>query len=320
MFRKAIAITGLVVAAVAASGLAHAVEFPSKAIKLVVPYAAGGNTDLFARLYAEKLQVLLKQPVVVENRPGASALIGARDVVNAAPDGYTLMYGGTAAVSKVFFKNAEFDILKELAPVARTYTGSTVIFVRSDLPSDLKALIEIGKSSPEKLAYGYSATTVMLPMELLKAQAGISVTAVPYRGSAAVSTAILSGDVHWCADGLIANKAYVDAGQMKIVAVLSDKRMPELPDVPTATELGFPDLVFKFNTGIWAPRGTPSEVIDVLNSAINAATMDPAIQKRIGDLAATPVTETPDKLMEAVLQEVASYARAAETSGWQPAE
>lgn len=312
-------LAGLLAGSMAAPAAAQTSDYPNRPITIVVPYGPGGTASVFAQLYADRLQKKLKQPVLVENRPGATALIGTRTVIEAKPDGYTLISGVMGALAPLFFSDAPFDVLEELSPVAQTHMGSTVIFANPGVPADLRELVAFAKSNPDKVRYGFAATTTMLPIELLKSLGGLTMIGVPYKGGAAVTTALLSNEVQIAIDGVITYKPHIDAGSLKAVAVLGKERIPLLPDTPTATEMGFPDMVVPYNSGIWAPKGTPDDIVAILNAAVNEATQDPEIQDRINALGAFPVTEDPTYLLDSTRAEVATHRKAAEVSGWKPA-
>lgn len=319
MFRKLLLAASLLPAAAAFTG-AHAQDFPSKQITVVVPFAPGGATDLLARLYAEKLQAELAQPVVVDNRPGATALVGMTHVANSPADGYTLLYGGIGSVAPMFFKDPPINVLEALTPVARVVTGNTIIFISKKLPvEDFKGMINYAKENPGGVNYGYAATTTMLPLELLKVNAGIEMAGAQFRGAAAVTTAMLSGEVHVSIDTLVNNKAHIAAGTMFAAAVLGEKRLTDIPDTPTIVELGFPDMVVTYNNGFWAPKGTPAAVVERLNQAINKVTALPDVTERIQSIGGIAVAESPEKLLEAVVAEVATHQLAKDKSGWVPA-
>lgn len=254
--------------------------YPSQAIKFIVPYAAGGSSDTRSRQLAQKLSDSLGVPVVVDNKPGASGNIGTGQIATAKPDGYTIGLGNFAplAVNKALYE-MPFDPARDLAPVALIELGPMALGVNDKSPyANPAALIQDAKANPEKLNYASTGagSASHLTTELLKEQAGINATHVPYRGGAPAVNDLIAGNVDFYIElpSLFLPHATGATPRIKILALASAKRVPGLPNVPTFKELGLPDMVVSNWFGVVAPAGTPAEVIKTLNEHINRALQD----------------------------------------------
>ena len=263
-------------------------NWPTQPLRIVVPYAAGGPTDIPARLLAEELAKSLPQRPVVENRTGAGVVVGT-DAVAKATDGHTVLYTTIShAVLRPLFPRLPFDPVADFAPVALVGQIPMVLMVGKDLPANnLQDLIRLYRGGPGKYDYGSSGNggALHLASELFLRQAGgLRVTHVPYRGSAAAMPDLLNGTVSMMLD--VANNAlpYVGRGEVKGLAVSSERRLPQLPDVPTFKEQGLPDYEAYTWHMVLAPSGTPEAVVRRLNAAINKVLTEPAVQKRLEDL------------------------------------
>ncbi|MEY2683574.1 MAG: hypothetical protein RJA09_718 [Pseudomonadota bacterium] len=281
-------LTGLLMAASsAAQDLAK--DFPSKTITLVVPYAAGGSSDVRARQIAQKLATYLGQSVIVDNKPGANGNIGTLAIAKAPPDGHTIGIGNLApmAVNKTLFPNTPFDPVKDLEPVILLEKGPLVLVVNADKSphKDLPSLVQALKASKGQMSYASAGSggSFHLAGELFKASANVFALHIPYRGGGPATNDLLAGQVDYMFDMVPAAMGYLKSqpARLRALAVANDKRLPSLPDVPTFEELGLKGLSVSNWFGVVAPKGTPTPIIEKLNQAINRALQEPDMQQRI---------------------------------------
>jgi tripartite-type tricarboxylate transporter receptor subunit TctC len=271
-------------------GTADAQDYPNRTIKLVVPFTPGGPVDALGRVVAHGLQARLGQNIVIEDRPGGGTTIGAKAVASAPPDGYTLLLiGPNVAYYPVLFPNVDFDPIKSLIPVATLVTWSHVIAIAPSVPAKtVPELVAYAKAHPGKLAFGFGlATMPHILGETFKQAAKIDLVDVPYRGGEQARTDLLGGRVHINIAPPPQLLALIRDGKIRPVAYTGDKRSPDLPDVPTMTESGYPQVGFHPDVwmGIFAPAGTPPEIVDKLNRELNAVMHSPEMAptlKRFG--------------------------------------
>ena len=255
-------------------GSAHAQAFPSRPIKLIAPYPPGGGVDTVARLLAERLATRLGQPVVVDNKPGAGATIGGDALAKSAPDGYTLMLGSLIDYSTAphFQKGLAFDMRRDFAPIVEVGFGTVGMLVPADLPAkNLQELIALAKAKPGQLSFASSGTGALhhLNMEMFKQHTGVDLVHVPYRGTTQFLPDLLAGRVQLTMDSMPAHLPHIKTGKLRALAVASPQRSPMLPDVPTMAEAGLPGFETATNYTLFAPSGTPREVIALLNRETN---------------------------------------------------
>jgi len=276
------------IAAMAACGAVAAADFPAKPITVVVPYPPGGTPDILARVLGETLSKTLGQPLIVENRVGASGNIGGQAVARAEPNGYTLlMCAFGCAVAPSLYTPAPYDVVKDFAPVAMIGTVPSVLVVNPKVPAKSVAeLIAYAKAHPGKLNSASSGigTSAHLATELLNTKAGIELTHIPYKGAGQVAADLLGGQVDMYFDNLPASLPSIRSGKLRALAVASEKRSPSIPDVPTFAEAGVPDFLITPWFGIMAPARTPDAVLDRLNQAFVAALKAPEVQTRMQQL------------------------------------
>jgi tripartite-type tricarboxylate transporter receptor subunit TctC len=291
----------LAVAAVSALvvALAQAQDYPSRPIRIVVPYPPGGSADLVPRAVAEKLQTMWGQPVVIENRPGAGGNIGAESVYRAEPDGYTLMGTppGPLVVNQNLYRKLAFEPAK-FVPVSIVAEIPNVLLVNPRLPVyRVKELVDYAKANPDKLNYGSqgSGSTSHLTAELFKSAAGVRLIHVPYKGSAPAMAALIAGEVDLMFDNLGVTLPQVKAGKLRALAVCSDNRVASLPGVPAISE-ALPGFVSATWVGVVAPPGTPAPVAEKLSAAIDSAIRSPDVASRLAALSAEPVGGTPARM------------------------
>jgi tripartite-type tricarboxylate transporter receptor subunit TctC len=271
---------------------AHADTYPSHPVRWVVPYAAGGATDVLSRLICQHLPERLGQPFVVENKPGAGSNIGTQAVINSPPDGYTLLLTSTAnAINASFDPSLPYDFAKGIMPVAGVARIPLVLMVNNDLPvHNVAEFITYARAHPGKLSIASSGvgTSLHLSGELFKAMAGVEFTHVPYRGSAPGLTDLMSGQIAGMFDNVTSSFELVRSGKIRALGVTTKDRSETMPDVPPISDTlaGYETSSFY---GVGAPRDTPPEIVDLLNREINAALADPTIKHRLGELGAIPI-------------------------------
>src|SRR5215510_1372041 len=258
--------------ALASSGMASAQTFPSKPIRVIIPFVAGGSSDIVGRAIAGKFQEILGQPGVVENKPGANGAIAAEFVAKSDPDGYTVLVGsiGVFSINSALFKDLRYHPVRDFAPVTLAVTTPNVLITKPTLAAgSLKELVDFMKQNPGKLSYCSSGTgsSDHLTAELLNQVAGISAVHVPYKGGAACQTDIMGGQVDISFQNLGAVTNYIKGNRMKALAVTAKARHPQLPDVPAVAEAGFPDLVVTSWQAAAAPAKTPRDVVAKLADA-----------------------------------------------------
>ena len=299
---------------------ALAQSFPTRAIKIVVPAAAGGPTHITAQLLAEKMQGSLGQPVIVEPKPGAGNNLGAEFVAKSAPDGYTLLLAttGTHAINQTLFKNLPFDPIKDFEPVSLVVRYPLLLVVSPDLPvNSVKELIDYAKKNPGKLnrASGGNGTSMHLSGELFVNQAGIVAPHVPYRGSAPALNDLMGNHVQLMFDSMITAMPLVEGGKLRALAVTGKTRSPQLPDVPTLAESGLPDYEATGWTGIVVPAKTPPDIVAKLNAAIVQALKSPELVQAFAKQAAEPVGSTPTEFADFIRKETDKWGKIIREAG-----
>lgn len=299
---------------------ARAETYPSKPVKLVVPYPAGGTTDIIARLIATQLSETFGQPFVVDNRAGAGGAIGASAVARSAPDGYTLLMGtaNTHGINSALQKNLPYDALKDFAPVTVVASTPNVIVVNPAFPAKtLQELIALAKTEPGKLNYGSTSAggSPHMSAELLKMMTGINITHVPYKGAAPMLTDLVGGHIPIGFDNLPSAMPFIESGKLRALAVTTAKRWPGAPNIPTVAESGVPGYEVSGWFGILAPAGTPPAIVDQLQKAVAAAVAKPEVRKQLETAGAEPVANTPATFASQIGADVARWKKVAETTG-----
>jgi tripartite-type tricarboxylate transporter receptor subunit TctC len=267
------------------SANASAQDYPARPITMVVPYAAGGPTDVAARIVAERLGTSLGQPVIIENIGGADGSIGAGRAAHARPDGYTIEYGllSTHVLNGAFY-SLTYDVLNDFAPIAPLYRTSLVIVGRKDLPArDLYELIAWLKTNPNKVSAAVATVGIRLLAMYFQKETGTQFTLVPYRGVAPAMQDLVAGQIDLLFDSPRTSVPLIRAGSIRPYVVTGDTRLAVAPDIPTVAEMGFPALSYSEWIGLFAPKGTPDEIITRLNVAAVEAFADPAVRARIGE-------------------------------------
>ena len=295
-------------------------QYPDRPIKLIVPFAPGGVTDTSGRVVAEALSKRLGQPIVVENKAGASGNIGTQLVANAAPDGYTLVLGfdGTLVINPHVFANFPFDVQKDLAPIGKIGDAVLIIVAHPSFPArTLQELIAHSKTDPKGLSYGTSGVggTPHIAGELLKQRTGANLTHVPYKGGGQAMSDALGGNIPLVYTAVAGAISHVKAGKLVPIAVSSSKRAPSLPDTPTFIESGLPDFEASSWVAVLAPAKTPRAVVERLNRELNAVLSDPAIVERLASLGIVATPGPPEQLARQIETDLAKYGRVVKAAG-----
>ena len=274
-----------------ASGPALALDYPTRTVRMVVPYPAGGTTDIMARLVASHLSEKLGQTFVVENKPGGGTNIGTQEVINAAPDGYTLLIPSPAnAINATLYKQLPFDFIRDTVPVAGLARVPNVMEVNPEVPvKTVQEFIDYAKKNPGKInmASSGNGSSIHLSGELFKAMTGVDMVHVPYKGSAPAITDLAGGQVQVMFDNLPSSMGFIKAGKLRPLGVTTAQSVPALPGVPPVAET-VPGFEASSWFGVSAPKGTPKEIVEKLNKEINAAIADPKIKTRIEELGGIP--------------------------------
>jgi len=309
MIARALVLAGVMAAALASPLVAQ--TYPSRPIKLIVATLAGGPMDVMGRLIAQELSGALGQQVVVENRAGGGTTLGTKAVASADPDGYTLLLGNAAAlaIGPTLYKSAGFDPRTSFAPVAFLSTVPYVMVAAPAFPvRTVGELVAYARANPSTVTFGVpNAAPPHMLAAWFKALTGTEVLIVPYRGASVVLTDLVGGQIHAGFETTSVVFAHLNDGKVKALATATAARLPELPDVPTMVESGFPDFIGSSWTSIMAPAGTPKEIVDKLNAAVNAAVASPAMQARFKQLAAQARPGTPADLGAFIAAEIPKW-------------
>jgi tripartite-type tricarboxylate transporter receptor subunit TctC len=304
-----------------AAGTSFAQAYPSNLIKLVVPLAAGGAPDVIARLTAPELSSRLGQTVIVENRAGGGSTIGTKAVAKAAPDGYTLLFVGVNhTLGPALTKSLEYDPVNDFAPIGTVGSGSWVLVVAPSVPArSVKELVEYAKVNPGKLNLGYGLRAgPHLVGEMFLAATGIDVARISYKSATQAIPDILGGRVHMNFGTTSNLLPLIQEGKLRALAVTSEARSPDLPDVPTMNESGLPRLTRGFWTGLLAPRGTPDTIIQRLNAEINASVSSPETRASMAKLGFEPKIGSPQDFSALIIEEIEVWKTVAKSAGILP--
>ena len=305
--------------ALAASVAAQEPRYPSKPIKLVVGYPPGGATDIVARTIAARLQELLGQPVLVDNKPGATSNIGSELVAKSPPDGYTLLLGTIAnATNMTAYKNPGYDTLRDFTPITQAMSAPSVLAVHPSMAvANLKELIELARRAPGKYTFASSGAggSPHLAGELLKLRAGIDLVHIPYKGATQAMTDLLGGQVNMSFQTALSAIPHLQGGKLKVIAVAANKRMAQLPGVPTMAEAGLPDFEVSSWNGLLAPAKTPAEIIARLHeNTVKVLTLADVREKFMAQ-GAEAVGSTPEEFRAYIRTEIDKWGRVIRASG-----
>jgi tripartite-type tricarboxylate transporter receptor subunit TctC len=314
-------ISGMLVitACTLAAGTALAQAYPSKTIRLIMPFPPGGPTDIVGRLVAAKVSEQVGQSIVADSRPGASGNVGLEIASKAPPDGYTIVLASPViALSPLLYTKLNYDPQKDLAPISLVGAVRNVLVVHPSVPAKtVKELVEIARKNPGKLNYGSGGigTTTHLAPELLKSLEKLDIVHVPYKGSGLALIGLASGQVDMEVLAAPAALGQIQAGRVRALAVLSPKRLPDLPSVLTTKEQGFENFEISVWYGMLAPAGTPREIINRLNAELNKATTAPDMQPRFATAGVEPLTSTPEEFGNFIKSEAARFAKVVKEAG-----
>src|SRR3954466_15169862 len=303
-----------------AASLAAAQGYPSKPIHLIVPFPPGGPTDIVGRLVGQKLSEGLRQPVVVDNRPGAGGTVGSTAAAKAPPDGYTLLYGSTStlAIAPALYRDLAYDPKTAFAPVSLVSRGAIIAAVNAKVPAhNLQEFIALAKKTPGKLSYSSagSGTPPHLAAELFKTVAGVDLLHVPYKGGAPAISDLVGGQVQAIFEGHVVLLPHIKSGKVHALAITGQKRDPALPEVPTFAEAGLPSYDVYFWSGLVAPAGTPGEIVTRLNAILVQALNAPDAREALTRQGLEPAPTTPQQFAAFIGSEVERWGRVAKDSG-----
>lgn len=314
--RKTIAALLLAACGLAAHG---ASDYPSAPVRIVVPFQAGGLTDILARAIAQHASPRLGQPFVVENKPGASGNIGADTVAKSKPDGLTLLMGsiGTNAVNAHLFSRMPYDTLRDFTPISLVASGTLMLVTNPAVPAtDMRSLLAYARANPGKLTYasGGAGASQHLAGELLKTMANVDIVHVPYKGVVQGVTDVVAGQVNMTFD-LATVEPHIRAGKLRPIAVANARRSSAFPEVPTIAESGVPGYEVSAWYGLFAPAGTPPAIVQRLQAEVVSALKDPALLQRLSALGAEPAGSTPEELSRFVRSEYDKWGKVVRQAG-----
>jgi tripartite-type tricarboxylate transporter receptor subunit TctC len=303
----------------AAAGSALAQWQPTKPIRFYLPFAPGGAAEAILRTVTDPLKDRLKQPIVIEAKPGGGQLIAADAVAKSAPDGYTVLWASSTLIVSPILTASPFDVLKELQPVIHIGETPIMLAIHTDIPArNMAEFVRYLKANPGKVSYGFAGNGSSMHMagELIKARAGVDMTAVPYKGSSQLLPDLLAGRVPAAVDAITTLKPHVDAGKLRILAIMNSQRVPSVPDVPTMIEAGYDNFAIGPWNGFFVPAGTPRDIVNTLARETDAVLRTPAIAETLSRTAGALVRGgTPEQFTAMLRQDIAQTTRIIQTAG-----
>ena len=319
MFLKRMFLAGACLLMANVCSAADAPSYPSKPIRLVLPFPPGAPSDLVGRTIGQKLSEQMGQNFVPDNRAGAGGTVGLAMVAKAPPDGYTVMVTSPAiALTPLLYSNLSYDSTKDFAPIARLASIENVMLVHPSVPAKtLKEFVALARARPGKLNYGSGGpgTTNHLANELLKSIANIDMVHVPYKGATVATTSLMGGEVDEVIVSVASVLPLIKAGRVRPLVVLSPKRVPTLPNVPTSAEAGFPNFQMSIWYGMLAPAGTPREIVTRLHKEVAKALEDPALRQHMSNAGMDPWLGTPEDMGNLLRSEMNRYAKIIQSAG-----
>lgn len=297
-------------------------NYPTRAVRLVVPSSPGGGTDISARILAPQLTRFLGQQVVVENRPGAGTMIGGEAVARAAPDGYTLLMGiSTLAINPAMYKKVPYDALKDLAPISQAVSLSNVLVVHPSLPAkSVKEFVALVKPRPGQINFASAGvgTSPHLSMELFLVMTGLKMLHVPYKGSGPGVTDLIAGHVPAMMPNMLSAQPHIKSGRLRALGVTGSKRAPGADDIPTIAEAGVPGYEAVQWYGVLAPAGTPRDIISKLHTGVVRALQNPEVRQRLLNDGAEPIGSSPEEFAAYLRSETVKWAKVTQAAGIKP--
>ncbi|MGQ0524563.1 MAG: tripartite tricarboxylate transporter substrate binding protein [Betaproteobacteria bacterium] len=316
------ALSALIILALSAAGTAAAQNYPSRTVRVIVPYAAGGNTDITARAIGGKLAEVFNQQVIVDNRPGGATNIGSELAAKAPPDGYTLFMGGASnAINMSLYAKPPYDTLRDFAPITLCVKGANVLSIHPSLPArTLKDLIALAKARPGQLNFASSGlgSSNQMAGELLKVMAGINIVHVPYKGNAPALTDTVAGHVHMIFSGVPALVPHIQSGRLRAVAIGSLKRFQAIPDVPTFDESGVTGYEATTWFGLMAPVKTPKDIVARLNAEVVKIIASSEISRRFVGDGLEPIGNSQAEFAQFIRDEITKYAKVVKAAQIKP--
>lgn len=310
--------TTFAIALVVLAGTGHAAQpYPSKPVRVLVPFAAGGGTDALARMVAQRMTDALGQPVIVDNRPAVDGVVASELTARALPDGYTLMLiSSSHAINPSLRGNLPYDTIRDFAPITQTANQQLLFVVHPSVPAkNVKELIDYAKANPDKLNYGSSSNAVALPMELFKTMSGTKIQHVPYKGSAPMVNDLLGGQIQMSIAGAVSTIPQVKAGRLRALAIGDSKRSAFLPDVPTIAESGVPGYQASIWSGMLAPAKTPRPLIDLLNRTAVKVVHAQEFKERLLTMGSDAVGSTPEEWGRFIENEIVKWGKIVKATG-----
>ncbi len=311
--------SALVVLALAASVSAAAQDYPTRPVKIIVPYGVGGPADIYGRFIASKLQDALGQPFVVEDHPGGGSIVGSELVAKSAPDGYTLlMMSNTHTVNETLIPKKPFQLMRDFAPITGINSSDLLMVINPSVPAkNLKEFIALAKSKPGALNYASSGpgTPYHMAGELFKAMAGVDIVHVPHKGSDQARTAVIGGQVQMMFDAITTMAGQARAGKVRALGTTGKKRSSVMPDVPTISEAGVPGYEATIWLGMMAPKGTPRPVLEKLNAAVNKVIDAPEVKAAWAKQGAVPMGMSIEEFDKFLREEIVKWSKVVKISG-----
>ena len=305
--------------AVLATAASAADSYPSRTVKIIVPFAAGGPADVYARVLAQKLEVSLHQPFVVEDKPGGGSIVGSDMVAKSRPDGYTLlMMSNTHTVNETLIPKKPFALMRDFAPITGVNSSDLLMVINPAVPAqNLKEFIALAKAKPGALNYASSGpgTPYHMAGELFKAMAGVDIVHVPHKGSDQARTAVIGGQVQMMFDAITTMAGQARAGKVRALGTTGSKRSSVMPDVPTLSEAGVPGYEATIWLGMVAPKGTPRPVLEKLNAAVNKIIDSPEVKEAWAKQGAVPMGMSIDEFDKFLREEIVKWAKVVKLSG-----
>lgn len=313
---------GAVTGVLLLNGAAFGQDWPTKPVRLVVPFAPGGNTDIIARVIAPKMTQDLGQQILIDNRGGAGSTLGTALVAKAPPDGYTIgMVSSAHVINPAARKNLPYDSVNDFAAITLIADVPNALVVHPSLPvRDIKQLVALARARPGELAYATPGrgTSTHLAMEMLSSAAGVKMLHVPYKGVGPATTDVVAGQAHMIFASMPAFIHFVRSGRLRMIAQATEKRSPAAPDVPTMIEQGFKGFLVSSGFGMFAPAKTPQPIVNRINASVVKALADPAVNKTLSDQGAVPVGNSPQEYDRYNREQIERWRKVARAAGVEP--